>query len=304
MKKLVVIASFMFATIMSDAQNIYPEMVDGKACLVKKVGKKQKVEVLVNENFEKYGAYNENAGLIPAKLNGKWGFYDNEGKLVIPHNYESIFASCNGNYCTGWYNQDKIKVWKIKTDPPIFIDKTGKELEGPQYDLVIETTHEGAGYFFKKDGKWALADKDKKVLTEFKYDKILGPMGVNPFVYRATRDGQDFRLNAKGEEEAQIEGIANSNSNAKKNYHCGYCNTKVVADFNHKPSEKNCPNPGSGNTARVHHWKDLGEEGTDTYNCSQCGLSIKSKNSPASSETCSGKRTSAGNPTSHKWSKQ
>lgn len=224
-KKLAIMAIMMFATAtMSFAQDIYPEMVDGKACLAKKDGKK--VKVLVNENFEKYGNYNSSAGLIPAKLNGKWGFYDNEGKLVIPHIYEGIFASCSGNYCTGWYVQDKIKVFVKKDGSPIFIDKTGKEIAAPEYDLVIETTHPGAGYFFKKDGKWALADKDKKVLTEFKYDQIRGPITVNPFSYRGTRDGQDYRLSITGQEEGVIESPNTSSSSADKKEEKTKCDYK------------------------------------------------------------------------------
>jgi len=267
MKKIILTLSLALIATMGFSQNIYPEMVDGKACLVKQNGKK--VKVLVNENFEKYGAYNESANLIPAKLNGKWGFYDNDGKLVIPHIYEGLFSTCNGNYCTGWYNQEKIKVFVKREDSPnkpLFIDKTGKEMSAPEYDLVIETTHTGAGYFFKKDGKWALADKDKKVLTEFKYDKILGPIGINPFVFRATRDGQDYRLNTAGQEEAAIESNSNTNSSADKkdektkcNYKCKECSKITQGNCNSSNTGitiENCPvrQPDPKGPKKGHEW--------------------------------------------------
>lgn len=265
MKKIILTLSLTLIATMSFAQDIYPEIVDGKACLVKKDGKKLKV--LVNENFERYGDYNNNAGLIPAKLNGKWGFYDNEGKLVIPHIYESILASCNGNYCTGWYVQNQIKAWVKKTDKPIFIDKTGKEVAASEYELIIETTHPGAGYFFKKDGKWALADKDKKVLTEFKYDKILGPIGINPFVYRATRDGQDYRLSVTGKEEAAIESNSNANSSSDRKdektkciYKCQKCDKTTYGSCNSSNTGitvENCfaQQPDSKGPKKNHEWR-------------------------------------------------
>jgi hypothetical protein len=264
MKKIILTLSLALIATIGFAQNIYPEMVDGKACLVKQNGKK--VKVLVNENFEKYGDYNESAGLIPAKLNGKWGFYDNDGKLIIPHIYESILASCSGSNCTGWYVQNQIKAWVKKEDKPIFIDKTGKEVSAPEYDLVIETTHTGAGYFFKKDGKWALADKDKKVLTEFKYDVIRGPITVNPFAYKATRDGQDYRLGANGQEEAVMESSSNTNSSANKkeektkcNYKCKECSKITQGNCNSSNTGitiENCPvrQPDPKGPKKGHEW--------------------------------------------------
>lgn len=267
-KQLAIMVIIMLATTrMSFAQNIYAEMVDGKACLAKKEGKK--VKVLVNENFERYGDYNESAGLIPAKLNGKWGFYDNEGKLAIPHMYEAILATCNGNYCTGWYVQGRIKAWVKKTDNPIFIDKTGQEIAAPEYDLVIETTHPGAGYYFKKDGKWALADKDKKVLTEFKYDQIRGPITVNPYSYRGTRDGKDYRLSATGQEEGVIESANSSSSSAEKkeektkcDYKCRQCSKITQGGCNSSNNHitvENCPilQPDPKGPRKGHEWVKL-----------------------------------------------
>jgi len=183
-------------------------------------------KIIVKEKFEKVSHYDGKAGLIPAKLNGKWGFYDNDGKLVIPHQYEGMMFQ-NPAALQDWYKQDRMEV--SLDGKKIFIDKTGKEVSAPEYDLVIETTHTGAGYFFKKGGKWALADKDKKVLTEFKYDKILGPIAVNPFAYRGIRDGQEFRLNAQGQEEGAISN--NTSSQKAVNWKCSQCGeTKMSVD--------------------------------------------------------------------------
>ncbi len=216
MKKVILTLCFAFIAIVSYAQNI-DKGTDKKGNLCLKKGDK----IVVKESFEKVSHYDAKAGLIPAKLNGKWGFYDNDGKLVIPHQYEGMMFQ-NPSALLDWYRQERMEV--SLNGKKIFIDKTGKEVTAPEYDIVMETTHTGAGYFFKKNGKWALADKDKKVITEFKYDVIRGPIGVNPFVYKGTRDGQDFRLSAEGVEEEVIGGTPNSNTTQKAvNWKCSQC---------------------------------------------------------------------------------
>jgi hypothetical protein len=180
------------------AQNIQKGKDKKDNLILEKNGK-----AIVKEKFEKIGVYDSKAGLIPAKLNGKWGFYDNDGKLIISHQYDLLFCSTN---LDDWYAQERISV--SLNGKKIFIDKTGKEVSAPEYEMIMETPYTGegpgmgAGYFLKKDGKWALADKNKKPVTEFKYDKILGPIGVNPFVYKGMRGGKSFRLSAEGKEEA------------------------------------------------------------------------------------------------------
>jgi hypothetical protein len=233
----------------------------------------KKGKAVVKEKFEKIGSYDNKAGLIPAKLNGKWGFYDNDGKLVILHQYESMTFQ-NGAALEGWYVQDRMEV--TQNGKRFFIDKTGKEVSAPEYELVMETAYTGegagmgAGYFFKKDGKWALADKNKKVVTEFKYDRISGPIGVNPFVYRGIRDGQTFRLSAQGQEEAVIE--SNNNNQTKSNnsetkkvdkhkYTCDGCGaTEIMEGLSRRPSpnKTHCPSPKIKNSTS-HSWDYTGK---------------------------------------------
>jgi hypothetical protein len=262
MKKIILTSIFTFATILGFAQEIKKAIDKNGNFFLEKDGKR-----IVKDTFEKVGYYNQDANLIPAKLGGKWGFYDNVGKLVIPHQFEGLVFQ-NVAALVGWYVQDKMEV--MLNGRRYFIDKTGNEVSAPEYELVIETTYEGAGYFFKKDGKWALADKNRKVLTEFKYDKILGPIGVNPFVFRGIRDGKDFRLDASGKEEASIESINNSGDNsASKNekatsctYKCQKCNKTAQGKCNSNQNGiavENClaQQPDPKGPRKNHEWRKL-----------------------------------------------
>ncbi len=231
MKKIILTTIIAFATMMSFAQTIQKGTdKKGNLCLEKDS------KVIVNEKFDKVGTYSEEAGLIPAKLAGKWGFYDNDGKLVIPHQYDLLYC-WNTTLLNDWYLQERIEIGLngVKS----FIDKTGKPASPREYETIVKTTYEGAGYFFKKGGKWALADKDKKVLTEFKYDKIMGPSGINPFVFVGVRGGQEYRLNAQGQEEAAIElpAAKSSSSSTEKSadkcmYKCQKCNKTTQGKCN------------------------------------------------------------------------
>ncbi|MCU0437311.1 MAG: WG repeat-containing protein [Raineya sp.] len=239
----------------------------GNLCLEKN-GK-----IIVKENFEKISHYDSKAGLIPAKLNGKWGFYDNDGKLVISHQYEGMMFQ-NPAALQDWYKQERMEV--SLNGKKIFIDKTGKEVAAPEYEIVMETPYTGegagmgAGYFLKKDGKWALADKNKKPVTEFKYDKILGPIGVNPFVYKGMRDGQSFRLSATGVEEAAIESNGGNNNQTSNNdtkkvdkykYVCGGCGAiEIMEGLSRRPSpnKTHCRSPKVKNSTS-HSWDSAGK---------------------------------------------
>lgn len=259
MRSYLLMLSLVFFTTTSFAQIRATTDKKGNLCL------ENKGKIVVKENFEKVSSYDWDAELIPAKLNGKWGFYNEEGKLVIPHLYDKMMFQ-NPAALVGWYDRKQNSIQVFIGDKKLFIDKTGAEVAAPEYEMVIETTHPGAGYFFKKEGKWALADKDKKVLTEFKYDKILGPIGINPFVYRAIRDGQDYRLGANGQEEAAIESNSNTSSSSaskdkaeKCNYKCRKCGKTTQGKCNASNSgitKENCtaqqPNPKG--PRKNHEW--------------------------------------------------
>lgn len=258
MKKSILALNMILLVTMSFAQNIQKGTDKKGNFILEKGGKK-----IVDENFEKVGTYNSVAGLIPAKLGGKWGFYDNDGKLVIPYQYESMTFKF-GERLDGWYDQDRMQVFF--NGRQIYIDKTGKESSAPEYDIVMQTTHVGAGYYFKKGGKWALADKDRKVLTEFKYDRISGPIAVNPFLYRGVRDGKEYKLNIKGEEEGIIETAASSNSPSKDKtsdkctYKCQKCDKVTQGKCNSSANGitvENCfaqqPDPKKG--SKNHEWR-------------------------------------------------
>ena len=85
MKKIILTSIFTFATILGFAQEIKKAIDKNGNFFLEKDGKR-----IVKDTFEKVGYYNQDANLIPAKLGGKWGFYDNVGKLVIPHQFEGL----------------------------------------------------------------------------------------------------------------------------------------------------------------------------------------------------------------------
>lgn len=83
--------------------------------------------------FEDFSSASE--GLIGMKHNGKWGYYDLNGKLVIPHEYDA-----------SWYEEEYM--------PPIYAQSNG-------YTVLC------------KDGKYGLADSQGSIVIDFgKYEEL------------------------------------------------------------------------------------------------------------------------------------
>ncbi|MBK8145295.1 MAG: WG repeat-containing protein [Bacteroidetes bacterium] len=223
MKKIILTLCLAFIAAMSYSQNLTLEF-DSKTRLYgfKEEGKKKYV---VEPQFQDV-AYNPalnapNGGYVKVKKNNKWGMMDKTGILIIACEYDEIGSP--------YTLAEKGSVIAKKGGISVTIDKTGKELGEAEFEAVVET-YQNAVYFLKKKGKWALADKDKKVLTAFRYDALVGPIKVNPLTYKGTRDGQAFSLDINGQEEGVIESAnTNSNSDQKEektscNYKCQKCN--------------------------------------------------------------------------------
>lgn len=73
--------------------------------------------------FHNAQPFNEGLAAI-SNDDGKWGYIDESGKLVIPHKYD--YAR---NFCQGYTAVSTQGYWG-------FIDKTGKEITGPVFDNV------------------------------------------------------------------------------------------------------------------------------------------------------------------------
>ena len=113
----------------------------------------------MRDKFKKYSWVGEESeGLVPVKFLGRYGYANEDGKLVIPAKFNSIVKF-----------QDGYAV----------VEKRGKQgLIDNQGDFILECKYDNIdynsqnGYRLKQDGKWGYADKDGKAIVECKYDNI------------------------------------------------------------------------------------------------------------------------------------
>ena len=260
MKKILILAGALLATMASYAQNIQ-QGGEGSSLYLEKNGEK-----IVKEKFEKVAVYNSKANLIPAKLKGKWGFYDNDGKLVIPHQYEGMFF----DYPYAWYSGGLIQV--NFNGKKIFIDKTGNEVQSTiEYFSNLGVDGENR-YFTAKDKNGTALANEEKVLTAPEY-LTLQQGSKNPITFNAVRksDHKVMILDANGQEAGEAKSTSNNdNSNSssaskkaeKCNYKCKYnCGKTAQGNCNENSTgitNENCPArnpyyPKKGN-AQCHSW--------------------------------------------------
>ncbi|MCC6633996.1 MAG: WG repeat-containing protein, partial [Chitinophagaceae bacterium] len=104
-------------------------------------------------------AGNFNEGMAPVKQNGKWGFINNKGKVVIPFQYD--VTSLNS------FNNGLVKV-KIN-EYYGFINKQGEEVIPFIYENVDDFSEGLAG--FLKEGKYGFMDLTGKEIIKpiYKY---------------------------------------------------------------------------------------------------------------------------------------
>lgn len=261
MKKILLLAAIVLTTTTAFAQNIQ-QGGEGTSLYLEKDGKK-----IVKEKFEKVAVYNSKANLIPAKLKGKWGFYDNDGKLVIPHQYEGLFSE----YPYAWYTGGLIQL--NLNGNKIFIDKTGKEVQST-IDYFSNIGVEGEDRYYAardKNGSSALANEEK-ILTAPEY-LVLQKASKNPITFNAVRksDNKVMKLDANGQEIGEAESTSsNDNSSTKTddkkaekcNYKCKYnCGKTAQGNCNENATgitNQNCPacNPNypKQGTNMPHSW--------------------------------------------------
>ncbi|MCC6181464.1 MAG: WG repeat-containing protein [Bacteroidia bacterium] len=261
MKKILLLAAIVLATTTTYAQNIQ-KGGEGSSLYLEKDGKK-----IVKEKFDRIEDYNSKANLIPAKLKGKWGFYDNDGKLVIPHQYEGMVFE----YSYTWYTGGLMQV--VLNGNKIFIDKTGNEVQSAiNYFSYLGVEGEDRYYAARdKNGSSALANEEK-ILTAPEY-LVLQKASKNPITFNAVRksDNKVMKLDANGQEIGEAESTSsndNSNTNTddkkaeKCNYKCKYncgktaqgnCNENATGITNENCPARNPNYPKQGN-AQYHSW--------------------------------------------------
>ncbi len=167
--KLVIRASYNRATNFKDGFAIV-SLADGKSFYIDMTGRK-----LAAPAFEEAWLFNE--GLAGVKINGKWGFIDLKGKLVIPAKFDSADSFCGGRAVVGMRSRETIKFG--------FIDKTGKYTLPPTINYITAFADGLAKFsnnakfiqrstYFLVDGGalYGLIDPTGKVLVEPKFDSI------------------------------------------------------------------------------------------------------------------------------------
>lgn len=123
-----------------------------------KWGFKQFDEWVIEPRFEDAGVFED--GLAPAKLGGKWGFINREGKCEIPYKYETAAPFCAGLARVSLYGKYG------------FIDKAGNTAIPLKYtfasdfaDGLAVVGYDGKRGYIDKSGEWF--DTRQEMLNSF-----------------------------------------------------------------------------------------------------------------------------------------
>ncbi len=95
-------------------------------------------------------------GLARAKINGKWGFVNRAGDVVVAAKYDSVCSFSEGLACAGV--GEKVG----------FIDETGRQVSPIKYDAATRFADGLASAML--NGKVGFIDKSGKTVIPFKYD--------------------------------------------------------------------------------------------------------------------------------------
>lgn len=126
----------------------------------------KKINNLLFNNYpDKYdNVWQPKEGLARAKKDGKYGYIDDNGKVIIPFEYEYA-EDFNEGLAIVW------KGYKLLADDYFkcgYIDKTGKEVIPIKYDDTYSFRESLAAV--KKNGKYGFIDKNEKIIIPFQYD--------------------------------------------------------------------------------------------------------------------------------------
>ncbi|MFM8233580.1 MAG: WG repeat-containing protein [Holophagaceae bacterium] len=101
-------------------------------------------------------------GLARVRLDGKWGFVDEDGNEVTPLKYDSV-----GNLYEGFARVKLNGQWGFQWG---FVDQQGKEVIEPKYDEVRPFSEGLAGVYI--DDKWGFINTQGKEVIPPKYDDL------------------------------------------------------------------------------------------------------------------------------------
>lgn len=148
---------FQYDKISSFSEGLAAVLVSGKGWVfIDKTGK----EVL---SVPYDDVYSFSEGLAAVKKDGKWGYIDRTGKLVIPCRYEGYATPFSGGFAVvaDWYNDEQAPKPQKRPMAGI-IDKTGKEVVPPEVH-----TENGAEYILLYLGRSSNFYDGIALLTNF-----------------------------------------------------------------------------------------------------------------------------------------
>ncbi|MBR0156844.1 MAG: WG repeat-containing protein [Clostridia bacterium] len=132
--------------------------LDGR-CFIDKSGK-----VVIGDSFDLVRSFADN-GLAAFKKNGKWGYIDSRGNIAIPAQF---------GYAYKFAKNGLAAVCDTTTHKFGFIDKTGKYVISPEFDLVYSSFFDDGYVIVKVGDKLGVIDSKGNYIIEPKYPSIAG----------------------------------------------------------------------------------------------------------------------------------
>lgn len=133
-------------------------------------------------------------GLAAVKKDGKWGYIDTTGQVVVPVQYDDIASFREG-------------LAKVKKDGKYgFVDKTGQVVIPLQYDYAWSFS-EGLATV-KKNGKIGYIDKTGKVVVPLQYDYLKKDFDHGRMFAEVKRNGDTYYVSKLGDEYTAVGSVS------------------------------------------------------------------------------------------------
>ncbi len=116
--------------------------------------------ILIPFEYYKVGSFSENIAFVKKQKDGKWGYINRKGELVIDFIFDSV----------GWFYKNGLASVRVNGKSG-FINKLGEVIIPIEYDYVISTKFDDY-VIASKNRKCAFFSKKGKQITDFEYDKI------------------------------------------------------------------------------------------------------------------------------------
>lgn len=176
-------------------------------------------QLVVSAKYD--GVSNFTNGLAPVALNNKWGFINESGQEVVAPSYDAV-----ANLRSGYAPILKGNKWGM-------IDQNGKE--------VIETIYDELYYFdsygnanAKKDGKWGKLDKTGQVVVPFEYNNSEAETKAKPSNAKVIVNGEEIDFDVyqiDGNSYTKLRDIAQILDGSEKQFEVAWNQEKKVIDL-------------------------------------------------------------------------